>query len=116
VPGPQPMQPDLTTQQREVLEHIARRQSSPQCLTQRVRIILVCSEEINNERVAQRLNLDRSTVRLWRERWFGAVPSLLVAEEKGKTNKELAQIIEEGFNLFQSPICCIAKGLIHLRP
>jgi len=95
MPGPQPIQPELTAQQKEVLEHMARRQSSPQCLTKRVKIILVCTEEINNERVAQRLDLDRSTVRLWRERWFGAVPSLLTVEDKGATNKELARMIEE---------------------
>lgn len=95
MPGPQPTQTKLTAQQREVLEHIARRQSSPQCLNQRVKIIIVCAEGINNERVAQRLNLDRSTVRLWRERWFRATQSLLTVEDKGTTNKELARMIEQ---------------------
>jgi transposase len=95
MPGPQPTQTELTTQQRAVLEHIERRQSSPQCLTQRVQIILVCDEETNNKQVAQRLDINRSTVRLWRERWLEAVPGLLSSEGKGISDKGLVQIIEQ---------------------
>lgn len=72
-----------------------RRQSSAQCLIRRVRIITVCTEESNNEHVGLRLDLDRNTVRLWRERWLEAVPGLLKAETEGVSDKELTKKIEE---------------------
>lgn len=95
MPGPQPSRIELTPKQRTLLEQMERRQSSAQCLVRRVRIIIVCTEESNNEHVGQRLDLDRYTVRIWRERWLGAVPELLKIETEEANDKELAKRIEK---------------------
>jgi len=95
MPGPQPRRIELTPKQRTVLEKMERRQTSAQCLIRRVQIIIACAEESNNEHVAQRLDRDRYTVRLWRERWLEAVPALLEAEAEGVSDKELTKKIEE---------------------
>lgn len=95
MPGPQPSEIKLTCKQRAILEQIERRQTGAQCLIRRVQIIIVCTEESNNEHVAQRLDRDRYTVRLWRERWLEAVPGLLKAEAEGVSEKELTKLIEK---------------------
>lgn len=53
-----------------------RRQSTPQQLAKRARIVLAAAEGKSNAQIARELSISVDTVRLWRGRWIGlqAVP------------------------------------------
>ncbi|MFW6116224.1 MAG: helix-turn-helix domain-containing protein [bacterium] len=57
--------------------------------------MLEAADGANNTQVGERLNLDRGTVRIWRERWAAAAPALLLAEGEGVDDKRLAELIEQ---------------------
>lgn len=92
--GPQPSPVNLTNRMKEILARIARRQTCPQRLVRRVRIILTIAEGYNNQQTARRLGYNRETVRTWRDRWLGVETILLCAEEEGISDKELTTLIE----------------------
>lgn len=94
MPGPQPTPINLTARQRAILERLVRRQTSPQRLVRRAKLILAAAEGANNEQVAKRLALTRGTVHLWRERWLAAAPRLAAAEAEGGDDKALTEVIE----------------------
>ena len=60
---------DVTDEERQKLELLARRPKSSQALAMRARIVLNCATELTNDRVAQKLNVTRPTVGKWRERF-----------------------------------------------
>jgi putative transposase len=95
MPGPKPRSIELTARQREILERLARRETNPQQLVRRCNIVLEAANGANNTQVGQRLNIQRSTARTWRERWAAAAPALLLAEEEGLDDKGLAELIEQ---------------------
>jgi transposase len=59
----------LRAEDRQVLEHWARRPSSAQALAVRCRIVLAAAEGRSNVEIAERLGCDRSTVGKWRARF-----------------------------------------------
>jgi transposase len=60
---------ELTAEEREKLELLARRPKSSQALAMRARIVLQCAEGLANDKVAQKLQVTRPTVGKWRERF-----------------------------------------------
>ena len=95
MPGPQPTEIELTTRQDEILERLARRETSPQRLVRRCNIVLEAAKGANNEQIGRRLNIQRGTARTWRERWAAAVPGFVMAEEEGVDDKVLTELIEQ---------------------
>jgi putative transposase len=95
MPGPKPTLIELTTKQREILERLARRETSAQRLVRRSNIVLEAADGANNAQVAQRLHIQRGTARTWRERWAAAAPGLLLAEEDGLDDKDLTELVEQ---------------------
>jgi putative transposase len=93
--GPQPTSIELTMKQREILERLARRETSAQRLVRRSNIVLEAAAGVNNTQVGRRLNIQRGTARTWRERWEAAAPALLLAEEEGINDKDLTELIEQ---------------------
>ena len=69
--GPRPPAVTLTTEERQELEAVVRRRSTPQHLALRARIILLAAEGANNSQIARHLAVDVGTPRLWRSRWLG---------------------------------------------
>jgi putative transposase len=62
----------LTTDQRQGLENLVRRHSTPQQPQQvatRARIVLAAAEGQRLVRIAEQVGLSRESVRLWRDRW-----------------------------------------------
>jgi transposase len=59
----------LTEEERAQLQAWARRPKSAQALALRSRIVLAAAEGLGNTQVAQRLGVQRSTVRTWRARF-----------------------------------------------
>lgn len=95
MPGPKPTPIELTARQHEILERLARRETNPQRLVRRCNIVLEAADGANNTQVGRRLKIHRSTARTWRERWAEAAPALVLAEEEGIDDKELAELIEQ---------------------
>jgi len=69
--GPKPPIVELNDPERQGLEILVRRYSTPQQVAQRGRIILAAAAGFNNSQIARRLGLDVDTVRFWRNRWLG---------------------------------------------
>ena len=69
--GPKPPSVELSPQERQGLETLVHRHSTPQQLARRGRIVLQAAAGLNNCQIARQLDLDVNTVRLWRQRWIG---------------------------------------------
>lgn len=72
--GPKPPRIDLTTAERQALETLVHRPSTPQQLALRGRIILACATGLNNAQIARQLAISADAVRLWRRRWLDTAP------------------------------------------
>ena len=94
MPGPKPPEVKLTTKLEQVLKQIARCYTNPYYLVLRAKIILMAATGANNAQVAREHNVDTDTVRTWRGRWLDAEATLLAAEAKGFTEKELTAFVE----------------------
>jgi putative transposase len=69
--GPKPAVLELKEREREELEALVRKHSTPQQIAQRGRMILLAAQGMNNEQVARELGACADTVRTWRMRWIG---------------------------------------------
>lgn len=78
--GPKPAMIVLTVRQRDLLQQIIRRQTASQQLVRRARLILLATSSLNNSQIGDKLHLDRSNVRTWRQRWLDAAAELLAIE------------------------------------
>lgn len=72
--GPKPPRIDLTAAERQALETLVHRPSTPQQLALRGQIILACSTELNNAQIARQMAISPDAVRLWRRRWLDTAP------------------------------------------
>lgn len=70
MPGPQPPAIVLTDDERQSLDHLTRRHTTPQHLALRARIILTAATGLNNAQIARQQAVNVDTVRHWRQRWL----------------------------------------------
>ena len=106
--GPKPPRIELTDAERQALEELVRRHSTPQQIALRAQIILATAEGYNNAQIARQLSVSIDMVRLWRERWLVLQPASLEdlpvmdrlsdAPRPGKprriTDEQVCQIVE----------------------
>ena len=85
----------LTTRQRTCLEQIIRRQTSPQRLVRRAKILLALETGANECHVMRPMHLNRETVRVWRRRWLAFAPKLEQLETDEGSDKALSTMIVE---------------------
>lgn len=85
---------EVSEGQREVLEAIVRRRTSPQHLAMRARIILLADQGLSNRAISRLLGCERHQVGRWRCRWGGAAERLAAAEGE-ESSKAFASLIEE---------------------
>src|SRR2546429_128197 len=85
----------LTTRQRTCLEQIIRRQTSPQRLVRRAKILLALETGANECHVMRQMHLNRGTVRAWRQRWVAFAPKLEQLEADESSDKTLCTMIVE---------------------
>lgn len=69
--GPKPPMIELTNVEREELDSLLRRHSTPQQLALRTHIVLLAADGLNNGQIVRKLGVSRKMVRLWRGRWLG---------------------------------------------
>jgi putative transposase len=85
----------LTARQRACLEQIARRQTSPQRLVRRAKILLALETGANQCHVMRQLHLNRGTVQVWCRRWCALAPKLEQMEADESSDKALTTVIVE---------------------
>ena len=85
----------LTTRQRACLEQIARRQTSPQRLVRRAKILLALETGANQCHVRRQMHLNRGTVQVWCRRWRALAPKLEQMEADEGSDKALPTMIVE---------------------
>ena len=68
--GPKPPPIELAAAERQALERLARRHSTPQQLALRAQIVLAAADGANNCQIARQLDVSLDMVRRWRERWL----------------------------------------------
>src|SRR5437879_2142893 len=68
--GPKPAEVQLSEEERNELEAMVRRHSTPQQLAKRGRMILGAAEGKRNAEIARELGVSVDTVRSWRTRWI----------------------------------------------
>ncbi len=95
--GPHPPTVSLGDRLRAVLEQLARRQTSPQRLVRRVRMVLGAAAGLNYEQIARQLGSSRGRVRTWRTRWLAAAPRLEAAAD-GTDDRRLAELVAEALD------------------
>ena len=69
--GPKPPIIELTNIEREELNNLLRRHSTPQQLALRARIVLAAAAGLNNGQIVRGLGVSRDMASLWRGRWLG---------------------------------------------
>jgi putative transposase len=85
----------LTARQQACLEQIVRRQTSPQRLVRRAKILLTLALGATECQVARQMRLNRGTVRTWPQRWLALAPKLEQIEAEGGSDKVLISLIVE---------------------
>ena len=85
----------LTARQRACLEQIARRQTSPQRLGRRAKILLALETGATQCHVMRQLHLNRGTVQVWYRRWCALTSKLEQMEADGSSDKVLTTVIVE---------------------
>ena len=70
MPRRSPYEISLTPSERETLESIARKYTSPYRDIMRAKIALLAAEGLENEQIGERLDLPRQIVSKWRKRFF----------------------------------------------
>jgi putative transposase len=68
--GPKPTAIVLSAAERQELEQLVRRHSTPQQIALRARIVLAAADGANNCQIARQLDLRLDMVRRWRTRWL----------------------------------------------
>ena len=66
--APPPLQ--LVETEREQLQQLVNRHSTPQQIALRASIILLADKGLNHRDIARKLNISRDMTRLWRNRWL----------------------------------------------
>ncbi len=75
--GPKPPVVELTRDERQGLESLIRRHTTPQQVALRARIVLYADDGLNNAQIARQLGVNINTSSLWRNRWLGLAASSL---------------------------------------
>lgn len=76
--GTKPPEVPLTEKEREELEALRRAHKTSQQIALRARIVLLLATGLNAREVARRLEISRTTVRLWRRHWFERAEATLI--------------------------------------
>jgi len=93
MPTPKPTPIVLSQLERDCLESLSRCTSKPYRLVQRARLILLAASGQSNTAIESQLNLGRSSVREWRNRWYQASQQWL-CDLSASTVKQLLPEIE----------------------
>jgi hypothetical protein len=83
MPRKSPFSMNLSGEERQTLESMARRYTSPYCDVIRAKIILLADQGLSNDVIASRLDTPRQIVSKWRKRFSLARMPGLEAQPRG---------------------------------
>ena len=83
MPRKSPFDMNLSSEERQTLESMARRFTSPYCDVIRAKIVLLADEGLSNDVIAARLDTPRQIVSKWRKRFALARLPGLEAQRRG---------------------------------
>ena len=83
MPRKSPYSMNLSSEERQALESVARKYTSPYCDVIRAKIILLADEGLSNDVIASRLDTPRQIVSKWRKRFALARLPGLEAQPRG---------------------------------
>src|SRR4029077_3746145 len=83
MPRKSPFNVNLSSEERQMLESMARKYTSPYCDVLRAKIILLANEGLSNDVIASRLDTPRQIVSKWRKRFAIARLPGLEAQSRG---------------------------------
>jgi putative transposase len=97
-----PKKLNLSDGERAQLQQLINRHNTPQQISLRAKIVLMASEGQNHRDIARKLDINRQTARLWRNRWretdgkeLSIVQRLQDSERAGAPGKfSMEQVIE----------------------
>ncbi len=75
--GPKPPMLQLADAERQELERLVRRHTTPQQLALRAKIVLAAADGANNCQIARLLDVSLDMARRWRQRWLVLQPASL---------------------------------------
>ncbi len=75
--GPKPPIITFSHSERQALDLLVRRHTTPQQIALRARIVLAAADGANNCQIARLLDVSLDMVRRWRERWLALQPASL---------------------------------------
>jgi len=78
--APKPLK--LDDNERQQLQQVVNRHSTPQQIAIRASIILLANEGCNHREIARELNISRDMARVWRERWLELRSKGIAIEER----------------------------------
>lgn len=107
----------LTARQRTCLEQRARRQTSPQRLVRRAKMLLALEPGATQCHVPRQRPLNRGTVRAWRQRWLARAPKLERMEAAGGSDNVLTTMSGEALTDHPRagpPATCTAEQIVQL--
>ena len=89
---------EITDEDRDKLQTIARRPKSAQAMAMRARIVLCCGEGMSNSEVAHKLRITGATVGKWRERFRkqgldGLLDEPRVGAPRTITDRQIEQVV-----------------------
>jgi putative transposase len=93
MPYPKATPIEASERSQRILATIVRRQTAPLWLVTRAKIIVKAIEGKANTAIAKELELDRITVRLWRERWHEHAARRAALEEGADNEREVEAFI-----------------------
>ena len=82
--GKTPASLKLEEGEREALEQLARKHTTPQHIASRARVILLAAQGLNHSEIARELKLSRESTRKWRRRWRNRADAELSVDERLK--------------------------------
>jgi putative transposase len=93
MPNPKATPIEASERSQQILAAIVRRQTAPLWLVTRAKMIIKAIEGKTNTKIAQELEVDRLTVRLWRDRWHAETVRRTAIEETAVSDQELETFI-----------------------
>ncbi len=103
MPSPHALAINVSQRQRQLLQQIIRCKTNSYRLVQRAQLVLFAAEGVKNTMIGEQLQLSRTQVREWRQRWLEAFEQLQTDEAEGISDSEFMQKLKAVLSDEQRP-------------
>jgi len=91
MPSPHALTINVSQREQQLLQQITRCKTNSYRLVQRAQLVLFAATGMKNIMIGEQLQLSRTSVRQWRQRWLESVEQLQTAQAEGISDFELMQ-------------------------